>query len=407
MILPSISQTACLDLLLPGAVLPTEGTDDFPLPPAGATSVRDWLAAFQKYAAPLAPRFVVDNGAVFWDAEAAALGLTRLISPAEGHEGEIVAASASTQVDWTAATEAVERKLRDPACLGTPEDAVRLFFAEARRAVAQACTGFAGEPVPLLATRRLESGAPEIAFLGVWLAQPADLQALQSTTSARPWDDDAAWTDATTLILDTADAEGRGIREMALGVALLAVAMPGEAKAGFFNFFQPPVLTADGRPADRGEELVVKSQKLRQPSPKIYRTALKTTATDSQRKVIVDIAAQRAYLFVDGQLAFETPVSTASAGRYTPRGTFSVSEKVSTGKISTIYKSPMPHWMRLGSSPIGMHTGQLPGYPASHGCVRMPDESAAFLFSQIPRGTTVQVVDSIAPPSPPALVAAQ
>ena len=127
-------------------------------------------------------------------------------------------------------------------------------------------------------------------------------------------------------------------------------------------------------------------------------------------RVVVDVKAQRAYLFVDGKLAFETPVSTASKGRTTPRGTFTITEKIRTGKHSTIYKSAMPYWNRLDQSAIGMHTGQLPGYPASHGCIRLPDESARFIFDNAPKGTTVQVVDALAAvpqPStvPPALMA--
>ena len=56
----------------------------------------------------------------------------------------------------------------------------------------------------------------------------------------------------------------------------------------------------------------------------------------------------------------------------------------------------MPYWNRLDQSAIGLHTGQLPGYPASHGCIRMPDESARFMFDNASRGTTVQIVDALA-----------
>jgi L,D-peptidoglycan transpeptidase YkuD (ErfK/YbiS/YcfS/YnhG family) len=59
----------------------------------------------------------------------------------------------------------------------------------------------------------------------------------------------------------------------------------------------------------------------------------------------------------------------------------------------------MPFWQRLGESAIGMHTGQLPGYPASHGCVRLPDESARFMFDSTTHGTVVQVVSQWTPPA--------
>ncbi len=86
----------------------------------------------------------------------------------------------------------------------------------------------------------------------------------------------------------------------------------------------------------------------------------------------------------------------------TKRGTFSITEKIRSGKYSNIYHCPLPGWMRIGDLPIGMHEGELPGYPASHGCVRMPIESALFIFDHAPRGTTVQIVDSWTRPQPSA-----
>jgi hypothetical protein len=65
--------------------------------------------------------------------------------------------------------------------------------------------------------------------------------------------------------------------------------------------------------------------------------------------------------------------------------------------MSTIYKCPLPGWMRLGDTAVGMHQGDLPGYPASHGCIRMPLESALFIFDQVRVGTPVEVVDSWSP----------
>ena len=53
--------------------------------------------------------------------------------------------------------------------------------------------------------------------------------------------------------------------------------------------------------------------------------------------------------------------------------------------------------MRLGETAVGMHQGELPGYPASHGCIRMPLESALFIFDQVKVGTPVEVVDSWSP----------
>ena len=164
----------------------------------------------------------------------------------------------------------------------------------------------------------------------------------------------------------------------------------------------PPAPVKHERQAVRdGTPLEVKSQKLSQPGPKVYPSGLTKETQDAGRRVVVDVKAQRAWLFVAGRLAFETPVSTGTKGRRTPCGTFTITEKMRQGKRSTLYKSPMPFWNRLDESAIGLHTGNLPGYPASHGCIRLPGESARFLFDHAPKGTRVEIVESLpAAPAP-------
>ncbi|MEM9017157.1 MAG: L,D-transpeptidase [Verrucomicrobiota bacterium] len=122
--------------------------------------------------------------------------------------------------------------------------------------------------------------------------------------------------------------------------------------------------------------------------------ALLKQAEKSEKRVIIDIERQRAFLIVDDLVAIDSAVSTARRGKYTPRGTFPITEKVKTGKVSTIYHVYMPNWMRLGHSTVGMHTGDLPGYPASAGCIRLPQSVAPVLFEHVERGVPVEVVDT-------------
>jgi lipoprotein-anchoring transpeptidase ErfK/SrfK len=122
--------------------------------------------------------------------------------------------------------------------------------------------------------------------------------------------------------------------------------------------------------------------------------ALLAGASRSSSRVIVDISRQKAYLLVGGKIAVTSPVSTARRGKYTPRGTFSMTQRVPQGKVSTIYHVEMPYWMRLGGSVYGMHAGYLPGYPASAGCIRLPAEGAQQIFSHTRSGTRVSVMSS-------------
>ena len=115
---------------------------------------------------------------------------------------------------------------------------------------------------------------------------------------------------------------------------------------------------------------------------------------DGERTVIVDVEAQRAYLIVDGAVAISTAVSTARSGKVTPRGVFKITERVESGKTSTIYGCSLPYWQRLDQSAIGLHIGDLPGYPASAGCIRLPHSVAPILFANTASGVEVKVVDS-------------
>ncbi len=113
-----------------------------------------------------------------------------------------------------------------------------------------------------------------------------------------------------------------------------------------------------------------------------------------ERRVVIDIKAQRAYLIIQDLIAIDSAVSTARRGKYTPRGSYAITEKIKSGKVSTLYHVYMPNWMRLGHSAVGMHTGDLPGYPASAGCIRMPMSVAPVMFEHTRYGVEVDVVDS-------------
>lgn len=144
----------------------------------------------------------------------------------------------------------------------------------------------------------------------------------------------------------------------------------------------------------------------------------KTNASNSS--VIVDISLQRARLYNNGKLAMDYPVSTGNRSFPTRTGKFKVMEKIASNKRSNLYgtiydaenkvvtsnaniqKDPvpeggrfegaaMPKWMRLTSDGIGMHRGQVPRYPASHGCIRTPGAVVDTIYSKVAEGTPVTV----------------
>src|SRR5262245_47389886 len=88
--------------------------------------------------------------------------------------------------------------------------------------------------------------------------------------------------------------------------------------------------------------------------------------------VLVSIPQQSMHVYRNGILIGRSTVSTGSKGHATPGGVFSILEKKQTHHSKKYNDAPMPYMQRLTWSGIAMHSGQLPGYPASHGCVRLP-----------------------------------
>jgi hypothetical protein len=111
---------------------------------------------------------------------------------------------------------------------------------------------------------------------------------------------------------------------------------------------------------------------------------------ESEQRVVISLGKQRAVIYRDGEEVDSSVVSTGRKGYATPAGTFVITNK-HTSWISTIYKVPMPWFMRLSCSSIGLHAGNIPGYPASHGCIRLPSAKAKQFFAQLRVGDVVEI----------------
>ncbi|MGB8355164.1 MAG: L,D-transpeptidase family protein [Chthoniobacteraceae bacterium] len=110
------------------------------------------------------------------------------------------------------------------------------------------------------------------------------------------------------------------------------------------------------------------------------------------RHVIISLYMQKAWLMVGNQVMFETPVSTGRAGFETHKGEFVITQKYTAWK-STLYKAAMPNFMRLNCGPAGMHSGYVPGVPASHGCIRLPPRNAGIIYGMVKLGDRVSIVE--------------
>lgn len=118
--------------------------------------------------------------------------------------------------------------------------------------------------------------------------------------------------------------------------------------------------------------------------------------------IIVSLPAQRAYVYRNGVRIGVSTVSSGKPGFETPSGIYSVLQKHREHYSNRYDNAPMPYMQRLTWSGVALHAGALPGYPASHGCVRLPEAFARKLFATTGLGTVVVVADGAS--FPPAVV---
>ena len=158
----------------------------------------------------------------------------------------------------------------------------------------------------------------------------------------------------------------------------------------------------------------------RQDPVKINNSLLKQITSDSVH-VVISLSKQRAYLMMGDQIVIDSPISSGKRGHSSPTGHFSVMEKdpdhrssiygdfvdhsgrtvragisakIDSAPRGTHYVgAPMRWFMRLTGEGVGMHVGILPGYPASHGCIRMPPDGAKLFYDNVKVGTPADVGD--------------
>jgi lipoprotein-anchoring transpeptidase ErfK/SrfK len=189
-----------------------------------------------------------------------------------------------------------------------------------------------------------------------------------------------------------------------LAVGLGAVALP---------------VTGGAQPFGKKRTMRKAGELIQRQAPPQIAPRLMEKATADNTRVLVSLSKQRAYLLVQDEIVIDTPISSGKAAGMTPTGKFSVMEKdldhrssvygdfvdakgrvvragvslkIDSAPSGTRYVgAPMKYFMRLTRTGVGMHIGILPGYPASHGCVRLPAEIAPLIYAKVKVGTPVEI----------------
>jgi lipoprotein-anchoring transpeptidase ErfK/SrfK len=173
--------------------------------------------------------------------------------------------------------------------------------------------------------------------------------------------------------------------------AASTIAVAPQADAGLFYwrdpdpgyYYRPPVY----RPLP---PIQPRKQRPRRPSAKTE-PVIKQTSVKPQGPLIiaVSINQQKVRVYDANGLFAESPVSTGMKGHSTPTGVFSIIQKRKWHRSNIYSGAPMPYMQRITWSGIAMHAGVLPGYPASHGCIRMPTAFAVKMWNWTKMGARV------------------
>jgi len=156
---------------------------------------------------------------------------------------------------------------------------------------------------------------------------------------------------------------------------------------------------------------------------KTYRNeALLKLATPENASIEIALAEQRGLFLVHDSIAMDFPIASGKRSHPTPKGAYTIlgkSREYASNLYGKIYDAagavvvedadatrdavpeggkfvgaPMPYWMRLTNTGVGLHIGYVPGRPASHGCIRLPRPVAPVLFEKVKVGTPVVVAET-------------
>jgi hypothetical protein len=128
----------------------------------------------------------------------------------------------------------------------------------------------------------------------------------------------------------------------------------------------------------------------------IFALLLLSAILSASKLIVINLSTQKIYAKNNGEVLFSGNISSGIKGHRTPRGSFKIIEK-DRYHVSNKYPEPnggakMPYMLRLTNSGVAIHQGYLPGYPASHGCIRVSKSTAIKLWRWAKVGTRVKII---------------
>jgi len=179
--------------------------------------------------------------------------------------------------------------------------------------------------------------------------------------------------------------------KLMLAVAIwggLAIAIPTEQAWAGSETIEARETASDAAAIAREDLVAAFGDKYLKPGQYLWKS--RADATGDPR-VVISLSDQLAYLYRGDTLIAVAAISTGEPGRDTPTGIFTVLDKKKFHRSIKYDNAPMPNMQRIDQYGVALHGGHNPGYPASHGCIRLPAEFAAKLFSVTSVGTPVLI----------------
>jgi lipoprotein-anchoring transpeptidase ErfK/SrfK len=179
------------------------------------------------------------------------------------------------------------------------------------------------------------------------------------------------------------------------------------------------VESARAQTPEKRQRMPKASELIRKQDPPMISARLMEKVTPDNSRVLVSLSKQRAWLMLGEEAVIDTPISSGKAAGLTPTGSFTVVEKdphhrstlygdfvdgkgrvvragvslkIDSAPSGTHFVGAPMEWFCRFNGAVGMHVGILPGYAASHGCVRLPKEIAPRIYEKVKVGTPVEVV---------------
>jgi lipoprotein-anchoring transpeptidase ErfK/SrfK len=180
------------------------------------------------------------------------------------------------------------------------------------------------------------------------------------------------------------------MKKLALALAasgLFALSVPMQPVAAAFESEEAKSAAADAASLARQDMEEAFGETSLKPGKYLWRDV----DAPGDPRVVISLGDQLAFLYKGSTLVAVSTISSGKPGKDTPTGVFPILEKKKMHRSIKYENAPMPFMQRIDQYGVALHSGNLPGYAASHGCVRLPGGFAAKLYNVTEVGTPVLI----------------